>query len=121
MANAQPFLKKNRENIAKLKQPSPLKLQNVTTPNGSLMIVCCMCRFGISFTYVIEVIESKLISVCFINDYTLIADLHILIYGRAEFSSISLECTNVKLLILNNFDLKFLTFDTKYTKLLILF
>ena len=83
------------------------------------MSVCCMCRFGISFTYVIEVIESKF--VCLINDYLFIADLHVFIYGRAEFSSISLECTKVKLLILNNFDLKFLTFDTKHTNLLFLF
>ena len=52
----------------------------------------------------IEVIESKLISVCLINDYSLIADIHIFDYGRAEFSFISLECTKkVKLLILNNF------------------
>ena len=44
-----------------------------------------VCRFGISFTYVIESIESKLISVSLINDYWLIADLHIFVYGRAEF------------------------------------
>ena len=50
--------------------PSPLKLQKFTTPNGSLMSVC---RFGISFTYVIESIECKLISVCLINYYSLIA------------------------------------------------
>ena len=43
-----------------------------------------------------EGIESKLISVFLIND--------IFVYGRAEFSSISLECTKVKLIILNNFD-----------------
>ena len=45
--------------------PSPLKLQNFTTQNGSLMIVCVLsvCRFGISFTYVIEGIDSNLISV----------------------------------------------------------
>ena len=44
-------------------------------PNESLMSVCCVCvcRFGISFTYVIENIESKLISECLINDYSLIA------------------------------------------------
>ena len=40
---------------------------------------------------------------CLINDYSLIADLHIIVYGRAECASISLKCTNVKLLILNNF------------------
>ena len=46
----------------------------------------------------IERIDSKSISVCLINDYLLIADLHI-------FASISLECTKVKLLILNIFDM----------------
>ena len=65
--------------------------------------VLCVCRFGISFTYMIEDIESKLISVCLINDYSLIANLHIFVSGRAELSSISFECTKVKLLILNNF------------------
>ena len=86
--------------------PSLLNLQNFTTPNGSLMSVCCVrvCRFGISFICVIKGIESKLIAVCLFNDYSLIADLHIFVYGRAEFSSISLECTKVKLLILNNFE-----------------
>ena len=54
----------------------------------------------------IESIDSKLISVCLINDYSLIADLHILVYGSAECATISLECTMVKLLILNNFGLK---------------
>ena len=54
-------------------------------------------RFGISFTNVIESINSKLISVSLINDYSLIADLHIFVYGHAE-------CTKVKLLILNNFE-----------------
>ena len=86
---------------------SPLKLQNVTTPNKSLMSVCCVgvCRFGISFTYVTESIESKLISVCLINDYSLIANLHIFVYERCEFSSISLEWPKVKLSMLNNFGL----------------
>ena len=52
----------------------------------------------------IESIGSKLISVCLINDYSLIiADLHIFVYKRAECASISLECTKEKLLILNNF------------------
>ena len=67
------------------------------------MFVVCVCRFGISFIYVIESIDSKLISVCLINDYSLIADLHIFVYQRAELSSISLECTKVKLSVLNNF------------------
>ena len=50
-----------------------------------------------------ESIDSKFISVCFINDYSLIADLHIFVYGRAECFSISLECIKVKIFILNNF------------------
>ena len=40
---------------------------------------CVLC-----VTYVIESIDSKLISVCLINDYLFIADLHIFVYGRAE-------------------------------------
>ena len=63
----------------------------------------CADLASLPHTYVIEFIESKLISLCLINDYSLIADLHIFVYGRDEFSSISLECTKVKLLILNNF------------------
>ena len=39
---------------------------------------------------------------CLINDYSLIADLHIFDYKSAECASISLECIKVKLLILNN-------------------
>ena len=66
--------------------------------------VLCVCRFGISFIYVINSIDSKLISVCLITDYSLIAYLHIFVYGCAEGTSISLECTKVTLLILNNFD-----------------
>ena len=78
------------------------KSNNCTTPNETLLSVCwvCVCRFGISFTYVIEVIESKLISVCLINDYSLSAHIHIFVYERAKFFSISLECTKVKLLML---------------------
>ena len=64
-----------------------------------------MCRFVISFTYVIEGIESKFISVCLINSFSLITDLHIFVYGRANCASISLEYTKVKLSILDNFDL----------------
>ena len=37
-----------------------------------------------SFTYVIENIDSILISKCLINDYSLIADLRIFVYGSAE-------------------------------------
>ena len=47
--------------------------------------------------------SSKLNSVCVFNDYSLIADLHIFVYGRAECASISLEYTKVKLVISNNF------------------
>ena len=50
--------------------PFPLKQQNFTPKKESLMSVC---RFGISFIYVIESNESKLISVCLNNNYSLIA------------------------------------------------
>ena len=40
---------------------------------------------------------------CLTNDYSLIDDLHIFVYGRAECGFISLECTKVKFLISNNF------------------
>ena len=40
-----------------------------------------------------------------INDYLLIDDPHIFVYGCAECASVSLKCTKVKLLILNNFAL----------------
>ena len=63
----------------------------------------CVCSFGVIFTYVIEGIDLKVISVCLINDYWLIADLNIFVYESAEGASISLECTKVKLLLLNNF------------------
>ena len=53
----------------------------------------------------IESIDSKLISVCLINDYLIIGDLYVFVYGHAECAFISLECTKMKLLILNNFDL----------------
>ena len=84
--------------------PFPIKLQNFTTPNELLMSVC-VCRFGISFIYIIESIESKLFSVFLINDNSQITQLHIFDYKRSEFSSISLECTKVKLSILNNFEI----------------
>ena len=69
------------------------------------MSVCsvCVCE-DLSFTYVIESIDSILISVCLINDHSLIAELHIFVYGSAECATISLECKKVKLLILNNFN-----------------
>ena len=62
------------------------------------MIVCSVnvWRFGVSFTYVIESLDSKLIPVCLINDYSLIAELHIFVYGSAECAIISLECTKVQ-------------------------
>ena len=86
--------------------PSPIKLTEFYNPKWTLISVCCVCvwRFGVSFTYVIVSIDSKLISVFLIHDYSLIADLHIFVYGRTEYATISLECTKVKLLILNNFD-----------------
>ena len=66
----------------------------------------CVYIFGVTFTYVIEGIDSKVISVCLINDYLLIiAIVHIFVYARAECESISLKCTKVKHSILNNFRL----------------
>ena len=52
---------------------SPLKLQNFTTPNEPLMSVCFVCVqiWHFFFTHMIESIDSKLISVCLINDYSL--------------------------------------------------
>ena len=58
--------------------------------------VLCVCIFGVTLSYVIEGIDSIVISVCLINDY--------LYFARAECESISLKCTKVKLSILNNFD-----------------
>ena len=55
----------------------------------------------------IEIIVLKLISVCLINDYSFIADIHIFVYGRAECATISLKCAKVKLLILINFGADF--------------
>ena len=53
--------------------------------------------------YVKEQLEFKSIHICLINDYLLIADLHIFVYYYTEFFLISLKCIKVKLLILNNF------------------
>ena len=58
----------------------------------------------------IKSIDSKLISVYLNNDYSLIADLHIFVYTRAE-------CTKVKLLILNNFEPSFFIFSCDMMKL----
>ena len=67
--------------------PSPLRLQNFTTPNGSQMSVCCVCvQIWHLFTYVIEGIELKSISVCLINAYSLIADLHIFVIILNNFA-----------------------------------
>ena len=65
--------------------------------------MCVGVRFGVSFTYLIESIDSKFIFVCLINNYSLIADLHIFVYGSAKCATILLECTKVNFLILNNF------------------
>ena len=51
----------------------------------------------------IESTDLKLISVCLTKYYSLIALLHIFVYERAEFSSISLKCRKVKLSIQNSF------------------
>ena len=45
------------------------------------------------FTYVIQTIELKLVSLCLISHYSLITYLHIFVYERAELSSISVYCT----------------------------
>ena len=50
--------------------PSPLKLQNFTTPNESLMSVCV--QIWHLFHIRDKKIELKLISVCLINEYSLI-------------------------------------------------
>ena len=65
--------------------------------------MCVVCVQIWHFFHILDrrYIEFKLISVCLINDYSLIADLHIFVYGRAECVFISLECTKVKLSILN--------------------
>ena len=73
----------------------PSKATELYNPKWTLMSVCCVC-VKIWHLFHIRDRELKLISVCLINDYSLIADLHIFVYGRAE-------CTMVKLLILNNF------------------
>ena len=49
--------------------------------------------------------DSKLVGVCLINDFSLIADLHVFIYGSAECATTTLECTKVKFLILKNLDI----------------
>ena len=42
--------------------------------------IICQYKICHNFTYAIEIIDAKFISVCLINDYSLIADLHIFVY-----------------------------------------
>ena len=53
----------------------------------------------------IESIDSKLISVCLINYYCLLPTYIYLFMEALNAQPFSLECTKVKRLILNNFDL----------------
>ena len=82
--------------------PSPLKLQ-YNPKQITYECVLCVWRFYISFMYVLQTVESKLPYLCLITDHSQITQLHFFVYERTEFSSISLECTNVKLSILDNF------------------
>ena len=69
------------------------------------MSVCCVCvKIWHLFHIRKKSIDSKIIYFCLINEYSLIAELHIFVYGCAECAYVSFECTKVKLLILNNFD-----------------
>ena len=66
----------------------------------------CVCRYDISFDHVCDItMESKSISLCLISNYSLIPNLHMFVYEHAELSSISVDSTNAKLSVLNNFDL----------------
>ena len=56
------------------------------------MCVVCVCEDLAYLSHAIESIDSKLISVCLINDYSLNADLHIFVYGRAECLFACLLC-----------------------------
>ena len=78
--------------------PFPLKLQNIKTPNETLMSVCCVCvwRLWISFTYMMESIVLKLISASLINDY-------FCLWTRWIIFHFTWQCSKVKLSILNNF------------------
>ena len=72
--------------------PCPLKLRNLTTPNEPKWVWVCEGDFHIrNRKYKFEII-----SVCLINDYSLIADLHIFVHGSAECATILLECTKLK-------------------------
>ena len=83
--------------------PSPLKPLKPQT-NHSWVCVLCVCRYDISFTFVILTIESKLISLSLISDYSLITNLHIfVIYECTELSPISVDSKKSKLSILNKF------------------
>ena len=66
------------------------------------MSVCCMCVRRFCVSHKSDRKYRFAINFC-VFDYLLFADLHIFVYGRAECATISLECTKVKLLILNNF------------------
>ena len=90
--------------IFKLTFPTPSTFPSKATElYNPKCILRSVCRFCVSFTYVVESIESKLNSVCLINDHSLIADLHIFVNGRTECATTSLECTKGILLISNNF------------------
>ena len=52
------------------------------------MSVCCVCVCEDLAS--LESKDLKLIPVCLINNYLLIADLHIFVFGRAEGATISL-------------------------------
>ena len=84
--------------------PSPLKLQNFTTPNESLMSVCCVCAQIWHLFHIRDrkYTRIKLISVCLINDYSLIAYLHILFMNALNSLPFHSNMWNF-LHILNNF------------------
>ena len=85
--------------------PFPLKLQNFTTPNETLMSVCCVCvqiwhhfhkrdrKYKIEINFCM-LFKGYLFSYCLATYF---------VYERAKLSSISVECTKVKLSLQNNF------------------
>ena len=56
-------------------------LQPQMNPNECVL---CVKIWHLFLIYVIESIDSKLISVCFINDYSLIADLNTYLFMDAQ-------------------------------------
>ena len=77
---------------------NPFKPKDFTSQTNHLWVcVLCVCRYDISFLYVILTIESKLISLCLISDYSIIINLHIFVNERAELSSISVNSTKEKI------------------------